>query len=74
MSQPEAAPAYRVHYIDDIGREWYAKFITDQEALDQAAIGVLAYGGTAPQAVLDRADVVVHDQAAIIARSEEIAG
>ena len=66
--------AFTVHYQDDIGREWDASFLTDQEALDQAAIGVLAYGGVAPQAVLDRNGVVVHDQAAIVARANELAG
>lgn len=64
--------AFQVHYLDDTGREWWADFLTGQEALDQAAIGVLAYGGTAPQEVLDGRGAVVYDQAAIIARANEL--
>lgn len=75
MSEPEAAPVYVVRYQDPAsGYTWEATFQTDQEALDQAAIGVLAYGGVAPQEIVDGRGAVVYDQAAIIARSEELPG
>lgn len=73
MSEPEAAPVYVVRYQDPAsGYTWEATFETDQEALDQAAIGVVVYGGVAPQEVVDGRGAVVHDQAAIIARADEI--
>lgn len=72
---PQAPPSYRVRYYDDaLGYEWFAEFETDQQALDQAAVEVIAYGGVAPQEVLDQNDAVVHDQGDIIAASEDLPG
>lgn len=76
MSTPETqAPpdrTYRVLYRDDRGYEWEAVFLTADEALEQAAIGVVVYGGVAPQAVVDANGTVIYDQAAIIAVSESL--
>lgn len=72
MATPETDRTYRVLYRDERGYEWSATFLTSQEALDQAAIGVFAYGGVAPQSVVDALDNVIYDQAAIIAASESL--
>jgi hypothetical protein len=71
---PPPPSEYQVTYQDDSGYQWVAIFATEQEALDQAAMGVVVYGGVAPQAVVDSTGAVVHDQAAIIAEADTLPG
>ena len=63
----------KIRYVDEAtGYEWFAEFADEQEALEQAAMDAHVYGGVAPQEVLDDADAVVQDQAAIIAEADKL--
>jgi hypothetical protein len=69
---PPPAGEYQVNYQDDSGYQWVAVFATEQEALDQAAMGAHVYGGVSPQQVVDSTGAVIHDQTAIIAQADTL--
>lgn len=66
---------YQVWYKDEAtGYEWAANFESEEEALAQAAMDTYAYGGEAPQEVIDGDENVVKTHDEIIAEADKLPG